>query len=679
MRLPRAFWLTAAACGILALPLHAVQAGDRNAARAALTRGVAALGAGDARTARIELLNAIKADPDWVEPRVAQARAMLALNDGAGAQAELERARALRMAPAQTRAMMAHALLLQGDAAGAVREATASDVPAGDAAYAVRMTGKAYLALGDISSATLAFNQVMALAPRDSAVWADVGRFRFAIGDLAGAIAAVDKAVALDQRNADAVNFRAVLIRDQYGLRAALPWFERALEIEPNFVPALVEYAATLCDLGEAQAMLSLTRRVIALDARNPRPFFMQAVMAARAGQYDLARGMLRRTGGALDMQPAAMLLNGVLQLESGNAGLAVQQFERLLRIQPFNLRARALLGRAYMVSGDAIAAAQALAPLVERPDADSYDLTLAARAQEQLGNRALASTLLARAASPVRGDASVFAGAGNPQMLARAANADPASPAAVIPMVRALLETGQVDAAIARAQTLRDANPGAPDAHILLGDALSVSGQHRAAAAAYERAANIRFSENTVLRIVSAWRRAGEPVKATVALNLYLDQNPGSVAANRLAANAHMEAENWTDALAILESLRSRMGNNDVMLLSDLAWAYLGRGNADRALAFAKAAYKLQPASPVATDIYGWTLFKARGSTRASIDLLEKAVAMAPRHPLLQLHLGQAYAAAGDVKGARVALKLAASTTGFAQAGEARAALAKL
>src|SRR3546814_6396141 len=74
----------AALCLALGLPAYAVVAGSGEDAHQAYNRGVAALRKGDARTARIELLNAVKADPQWGSARLLQAQALLALGDGPG-------------------------------------------------------------------------------------------------------------------------------------------------------------------------------------------------------------------------------------------------------------------------------------------------------------------------------------------------------------------------------------------------------------------------------------------------------------------------------------------------------------------------------------------------------------------------------------------------------------------
>src|SRR3546814_11393120 len=75
---------------------------------------------------------------------------------------------------------------------------------------------------------------------------------------------------------------------------------------------ALIEDAATLGDLGRMRAMLAVTRRAIAADPADPRAYYLQAVLAARAGRFDLARGLLQKTGGTLNGMHAVLLLGGM-------------------------------------------------------------------------------------------------------------------------------------------------------------------------------------------------------------------------------------------------------------------------------------------------------------------------------------------------------------------------------
>lgn len=646
---------------------------------APLERGTAALMKGDMRTARVELMNAIKADPRSVPARMAQARVLVALGDGAGAQAELVRVRQLGGSVGATRAPMAQALLLQGDADAALRELRAGDIPAEDAALAQRVEGEVNAAKGDMAAAAAAFDEAVRLAPRDPATWTAAGRFRLAIGDQAGAIAAADRAVAIDPNNVQALTLRGELTRDQYGLKAALPWFEHALAASPDDISALTAYAATLAELGEASRMLSVTRRILALDPGNARAWVMQAVMAARAGRDDLARALLDRTQGRLDGEPATMLLRGVLQLEEGNAVLAVEALAPLVAQQPENRAARALLGRAYFTGGDYGAAAAALAPLVVQRDADPYVLTLAARVQEQLGNRRMAQDMLARAAWPQRAATDIFVGM---QDAGLAAGAPPPSFATArdnIPYIRALLRGGLAGEAVDRAALLARANPGAPAAHIVLGDALDAAGRFTEAARAYEKAANIRFGRDVALRLSAAWGKAGDPARGVQVMRLYFAQNPADIEAQRLGAAVAMQAQDWRGALRLLKAIEAQTGGQDALLMTDLARASLEAGDMAVARAYAAHAYRLLPMNPATADIFGWTLLRTGQGSQQAIDLLEKAVALAPGHPALQLHLGQAYAAMGRRGEAKLALARAAAVPGFADRRQAQEALAAL
>ncbi|SEQ75103.1 tetratricopeptide repeat protein [Sphingobium sp. YR768] len=645
---------------------------------AALTRGLAALDKGDARTARVELMNAIKANPRAADVRAAQARALAELGDGSGAQGEAERARALGQTASQTRAVMAQALFLQGDMQGALREARASDLPEADAVPAARVIARASLALGDAYAARTALEQALALAPNDPENWIDLGRFRIAMGDQAGAIVAADRAVALAPGNARALALRGELVRAQYGLIASLPWFDRALAANPDSVPALEQYAATLADAGQASKALSLSRRLLALDPANPRAWMFQAVMAARAGQGDLARKLLDRTKGRLDAEPATQLLRAILHMEDGNAVLAADTLAPLVAAQPDNRTARTLLGRAYYLNGDYASAASTLAPVVAQRDADPYILTLAARAQEALGERAMAADMLARAVWPVRPATDAFANSRD-AMLAASPPSSVATARDNIPYIRALLSTGQPEEALSRARALSRANPGAPDAWLILGDALATAGQPQQAVRAYEAAGNIRFDRDAALRLAAAWGRVGNPARAGQVVQLFLSQNPNDVEAQRLAASVAAQAQDWRTALRMLRAVRGQLGDNDALLMADLARAALESGDRAAARAYAAHAYRLMPGNPVMADMFGWVLFKSGEKGPVPVDLLEKAVALAPDAPALQLHLGQVYAAAGRKGEAKLALARAAAVSGFPGRQEAMDALAAL
>jgi putative PEP-CTERM system TPR-repeat lipoprotein len=624
-----AMLLATAACGGTETPQQAYQ------------RGLAALEQDQPRTARIEFLNAIKGDPNNAGLRLAQARAYLALNDGVAAEAELTRARQLGASPADTHHLMAHAYLLQNQNEQAVAEA--AKAPAAHAAHAGRIIGQAQVKLGDLAAASDAFDRAVEVAPKDADVWVDIARFRRSIGNMAGAIQAADTALETRSNDIDAILLRGELTRSQYGLAAALPWFDRALEIDPDYVPAMLEKAATLGDMGEMRQMLAETRKALAIAPKQPMAFYLQAMLAARARNFELARSLYQRTEGAFDDQPAGMLLASAIEFQIGNVEQAVSKLERLVAMQPENRKARRLLAAAHWKRGNVDATIAAIAPLAERPDADSYSLSLLGQALQKKGDDRGAGIFLARAAQPQRPVSSLLAPPMSDEQvngLRQLAEAKPDEVQAQILLVGALLSRGEGDEALDRARRLQSKYPGAPDAHVLVGDALGIRGDFAGAAQEYRKAANLSFTEPVALRLIEALRRSGQGPAAAKVLQLFLEQNPRNLPAMLLAANGFMEARKWPQAIRIYEGIRSRAGDKDAALLNNLAWAYMEQGDFDRALPLAAKAWGLDKRNPATMDTFGWILFKSGKDRARGLVLLEQASRGAPSDVQIQSHL---------------------------------------
>jgi tetratricopeptide (TPR) repeat protein len=453
-----------------------------------------------------------------------------------------------------------------------------------------------------------------------------------------GALQAADRAVALAPDNLDAVILKGELTRTQYGLVAALPWFDRALAIDPESVAALLEKAATLGDMGHMADMLATTRQVIALDGRNPVAFYLQAVMAARARNFPLARTLMRETRGSMDGVPAVMLLQAAIDYQSGNTEQAIGRLARLVAMQPDNLKARRLLGAVQYRARDYNGVIGTLRPIADRPQADSYVLTLTGRALEQRGDRRAAAVYLDRAA------------------LSHTA-ARPVSDTA----------------------TVLNANPADPNGLILIGDALAAQRQFREAAEAYRRAANISFTEPVALRMIDALRQAGNAPAADQALSLFLSQNPRNIPARLLAADRAIASGEWARGIEILEGLRRRLGDRDAALLDKLARAYQRTGKPAKALPLAAAAYALLPANPAIANSYGWLLVATKANRGRGLALLEQAAAQVPADPGVRWHLAEAYAAAGRRAEARVETEAALALPGFVERQRATMLLARL
>lgn len=605
-------------------------------------RGAAAFESGDIRTARVELLNALQQEPNNKAARIMQARVQLALGDGQAAEGEIMRARQSGATVGDTSHLLAEARLLQDDAQGALREAARAGRPF--FAYAQRIIGRAYMALGDGPSAGAAMDRALAAAPNDSDVWADLAGFRRFTGDIAGALQAADRAVAARPRNAVALELRGELTRGQYGLAAAIPWFTRALEVDPGNVDALLERAATYADMGRMSDMLADARKVITLTGGHPRAFYLEAVLAARARDFELAKRLWTRTNGAYDETPAGILLISAIDFQTGNEEQAAQRLAGLVRQQPTNRRARRLLAAAQWRMNDPAGVVATLRPIADRPDADAYTLSLIGRALSRTGDQDQAALYLARAAQPQPGALAALDPLGDGEFAAvrTAAEQNPGDGPAQLRYVAALLARGQLNDAAARARRMQAQNPGAPEVYVLGGDILGAAGDFAGAAAQYRRAANLQFSEAVALRLIGALERSSQGDQADDVLSLFIQQNPSSVPGLILVASSAMQDEDWPRAIEIYETLRLRLGDNDATVLNNLAWAYAQTGDLASAVPLARRAWSLDRDNPATADTLGWLLFKA-GRRAEGLALLQRATRGAPSNIAIRQRLGQA------------------------------------
>lgn len=462
------------------------------------------------------------------------------------------------------RAHLGEALLARGDRAKAQEVLDAGPFTPESAGLGWRVRGQLALAQGNLRGAAGAFDEALKFAPRDADLWVAIASLRFSGGEQAQAIEAAERAVALDPRNARALAFRGLLIREQFGLAAALPWFEAGLKVRPDDPALLGEYAATLGDMGQYRAMLIVCRKLSAINPRNQRPALMQAVLAARAGKTDLARAILQHTGTALRDMPAAILLSGVLEYRAGNTNVAVEQFDRLVRMQPDNLDARQMLLRAMARQakdhqGSDGQIVERFAADAAQPYAAPYTLRLMGQVWRRLGDKPRGEALLKRAAHPAsHGPAPLPTPFGTSVLAVRYADA-PNQAQTAVPYIRALLRDGRKDEAQVAADRLRNANPGAAEAHLLAGDTRAIRGDAAGALADYQNGAAIRFNEPVLRRMDGALRALGRGPEADAMTSRYLAQNPASLLAMKLLSSAWQGGPRTDAAAAMAKALAAR------------------------------------------------------------------------------------------------------------------------
>lgn len=109
-----------------------------------------------------------------------------------------------------------------------------------------------------------------------------------------------------------------------------------------------------------------------------------------------------------------------------------------------------------------------------------------------------------------------------------------------------------------------------------------------------------------------------------------------------------------WMQAEKTYTELLAGNPQQKVMLLNNAAMVQLNIGKAEKALGFARQAYKMAPADPMVQDTLGWILLQTRTDKKVALELLEKAAAAAPDNGEMHWHLANALAANGRKDEAR-------------------------
>jgi tetratricopeptide (TPR) repeat protein len=194
-------------------------------------------------------------------------------------------------------------------------------------------------------------------------------RERFQLQDYYGAIHLLEEVVASGRAFADAHQ----LLGLSYSLAGqgekALEQLDRALELNPQYVEAMIHRALVLAELGredDANAALRTAQRLGAQQQGG----FPAHVAAKLANQHAALGDAYLEAGGLAEgiaQYEAALALGprfhdlryklGRMLLEAGRALDARDQFETIVRERPAYLDAAAMLGLACYLSGDGLAA----------------------------------------------------------------------------------------------------------------------------------------------------------------------------------------------------------------------------------------------------------------------------------------------------------------------------------
>ncbi|MEP3421107.1 MAG: tetratricopeptide repeat protein [Erythrobacter sp.] len=463
----------------------------------------------------------------------------------------------------------------------------------GDASF-LELIDDARLAVanGNLPEAGQYYDQAREIEPENPGLWVDIARLRFRGGEHLTAIEAADYALELNPNYAPALLMRAQLVRDANGLSESLIWFEAAAIADPRNPEVLADYAATLGDLGRYQDMLSVVRQLADFAPTYPQVHYLQAVLAARAEDPVLASTLLIRSGLVNNGVPSALMLDAIVDLQQGAFDTAAETLEQLAARQPDNVRVNELYALSLWLGGRDRVIVDQFGQLAQSDDASPYLMMLVGRSLERMGQRERAIPFILKARE-ARGRERIVLDSDAP-------NGVPLPPSTA--QLRRLVEGENLSRARRAADQLIEELPQSGDIYALAGDTQLASGNAQAALERYSVAAQVRRSWPLTRKIIDAYREYGDELAAEVLLTRYIAGDPQNTDALLLLAESSAEREDWLRVAVLLDTAIGLGAGNDLAVLSLRAQAAEGLEREEEAARFNQLRLELAPDAFIAS-----------------------------------------------------------------------------
>lgn len=524
-----------------------------------------------------------------------------------------------------------------------------------------------------------------------------VARNRLAVmaasaGDTEAAGKLVEEVLTANPGDNDALVTKGRLALGRSDFETAVASFRSALKDQPDSVQLLHLLAEAQLRKGDTElAGDSLSRAIEAAPLNVEARIRYARYLVTRK---DLPRA-LEHLDFVLEKEPDnadAIAAKSEVLAAKGDLAAVKEQLNRLKKAAPDNVEASLRLARVHMAEENSEEALAEVESILAKDDKNIQAWMLKTDIYAKLNDPRLEAAIdsLKNAApeSPegffrkgrylrAKGD---IAGALKEYEQAYAKAKELGKIAALNEIVNTQIAAGQVDQALGRVEMLLREQPEHPAAYTLLGMVHMARKDYAAAEAAFDKQVKINPNSATVYNQLAAAReQAGDREGAAAAFEQGLAVLKDDVSLLVGLAGVRERQGDVEAAMATYERVLTKQADNAIAV-NNLASLLADHRTDDESLARAKElAAKLEPVQqPAMRDTFGWVQYRA-GDYAKAVEVLEDVVNAAPGVPVFQYHLGMAYAKAGDKAKAKAALSKAVELGDFAEAEDARKALAGL
>jgi putative PEP-CTERM system TPR-repeat lipoprotein len=450
------------------------------------------------------------------------------------------------------------------------------------------------------------------------------------------ALAAIDALAKKEPNSPIEANLRGVALvgkGDPVGARRSL---ERALELNPTYMPAATNLARL--DLADKNPEMARKRfdAVLAKDPKNVQALLAIAELSVRNRvPVETVATQIRGAIAADPMAAAPRLALVSLYLRNKAPKKAVAAGQDALAAMPDNPEVVEALGRAQQAAGEnnqALLTYNKLAMLW--PDSPVPYMQLS---ELQFAAKDYKAAL---------------------ESLSKALAIKPDLVEAQRRLIVLAMGAGQAQQALALAQVVQKQRPNQSVGYALEGDIYAYKKEWKAAAAAYRSGLKqVPTASELAVKLHDALVAGNDPGAAKFTASWRKDHPKDVVFLDHLAGEA-MARKDYASALEIYRAL-AEITSDNALLLNNLAWT-AGQARDPKALEYALQANALAPNQPVIMDTLG-TLLVEQGDMARGLELLQTASRLAPEATTIRLNLAKALIKTGQKDAAKKELDVLA------------------
>lgn len=585
----RRFFGILTVCMVAAWPLSGHAADYLANARLALQKG-------DLRAAQVQLLNAVKADPQNAEAQFLLARVQFDLGDPVAAEREVRSARERGYDPHKTLALLSQAMLAQSKFQAILDEFKPDGKDKQLDSELLVSRGVAEAGLNHVDDAGKDFIEAEKLAPTSVQPLLADARLAVARREVDRALQKADAALALQPKSADAMLVKAQALRLKGDLVGSAAILDQAVEAAPDSVQAKLDRASMLLATGKVTAAQSDVQAVLAVSPGNVQAVYLQAVLQANAKDWHATDASLNRISNFLGRIPRAYYLLAVTKRELGQLEQAQDAATRYVAHAPNDLSGYKLLAHVETDQHLPDRVIDTLSKIADagQGDAETYDLLGRAYVATGRGDQAIkmfqkAETLApkdvglqTRLAAARLGQGDVTDAIGDLESTLKLA---PSQPMVGEALFFATLATGDLDRAAGVIKQLRDVQGDTPvvqnlDGLLLLAK-LDLDGARAKFTSISEKSPNFLPAKANLARVLSM---QGHDAEAQKLLGDVLDKSPTAEPALSILVNMMLQTNQVPKAIARVERARAA-APGDLRVAAGLAQLYIRDQQPQKAL----------------------------------------------------------------------------------------------